>query len=131
MSILCESTDKTWPDVYVRECLFATGQTGIAMIGAGTGQVNVTDCGFSNVGTLFHARGGRPWINVDHCSAFLRSGPAFRVDGDTSPMIRVALSLFSTPQGTERRGDELEALPVAAWNAADRGRVSHNREDKR
>ncbi|HEX3313303.1 MAG TPA: serine/threonine-protein kinase, partial [Gemmataceae bacterium] len=83
-SILCEWTEKASSVVVVKESLFATGQAGIAMIGPDTaskkGALTAVDCGFADVSTLFHLRGGQPSLKCEHCSAFLRNGPAFRVD---------------------------------------------------
>ena len=106
-SILLESLKDTKdPDVTVRESYFANGQAGVTLIGPVSADIRLSDCGFANVGTLFHAQGGRPWIRMDHCSAFLRNGPAFRIDGATSPMIKVETSLFCRPKNAERLGDE-------------------------
>jgi serine/threonine protein kinase len=103
-SIVCEWSEKAWSEVIVKESLFSTGQAAIAMTGPGTGQtgyLSVLDCGFADVSTLFHVRSGKPSLKVEHCSAFLRNGPAFRVDGDAAPRLIAKSSLFATPQNSE------------------------------
>jgi serine/threonine protein kinase len=111
-SILCElakDPSSTRPNVIVKESFFATGQSAIAMSGGVAGYVTLQDCGFADVSTLVHLRSGMPWVKLDHCSAFLRNGPTFRIDGDTAPKLIVKSSLFATPQLVEpnsEQGDE-------------------------
>ena len=109
-SIVCEWTEKASSEVVVKESLFATGQSAVGMIGPGTtsktGFLTATDCGFADVSTLFHLRGGKPWLKCEHCSSFLRNGPAFRIDGDTSPKLVVMSSLFATPQSAEPTAEQ-------------------------
>ena len=94
------------PNVVVKESLFATGQSAIAMNGIGVGYVTLQDCGFADVSTLVHLRGGIPWVRFEHCSAFLRNGPACRIDGETAPKIAMVSSLFARPQAVESNSEQ-------------------------
>ncbi len=93
------------PKVTLRESYFPTGQTAIATIGSG--KVSARDCAFHTLGTLVHLRGGGDaTVSLDHCSAYLRFGPAFRIDDETACRLNIDYSVFSVPANAISTGDE-------------------------
>ncbi len=97
------------PKVTLRDSYFPTGQTALAALGSG--KILVRDCAFHTLGALVHLKGGgEPTVSLEHCSAYLRSGPAFRIDDETACRLKVEYSLFSVPANAVRNGDEPDLL---------------------
>lgn len=96
------------PRVALRECYFQTGQTGVAV--AGSGKVTLRDCAFGSLGSLVQLKGGgEPVVTLEHCSAYLRNGPAFRIDDETACRLRVDYCVFSVPENA-RNADNPDLL---------------------
>ena len=58
---------------------------------------------FHTLGALFHVKGGgEANITLEHCSAYLNNGPAFRVDDETACRLKVDYCLFSVPENAAR-----------------------------
>jgi serine/threonine protein kinase len=97
------------PKVSVRDSYFATGQTALCI--AGYGYVDAHDCAFHSLGSLVHLKGGGdPSVWLEHCSAYLSHGPAFRIDDETGCRLRVDYSLFSVPTDAAPAGDNRDLL---------------------
>lgn len=80
---------------YFHDCVFYYGQTGIAITGTGT--LTARDCAFSSLGSIVQIKSGDPVITFEHCSAYLRNGPVFRIDEGADAQLKVARSIFTVP----------------------------------
>ena len=91
------------PHVVLKNCYFQQGQIAVAL--QGQGDVQARDCAFGPHDTLFHLRESNrdkaakttSKLVLDHCSAFLVQGPAFRLDGNHGCTLTVGSSIFSCP----------------------------------
>ncbi len=91
------------PHVDLVECYFQQGQTAVALQGAG--DVRAENCAFGPHDVLFHLRDNKngkatSTLTLDHCSAFVVQGPAFRLDGTHSCLLRVGSCIFSCPDSS-------------------------------
>src|SRR5262249_23685806 len=86
------------PKVQFKECLFARGQTAVALDGAAT--VHADNCAFGPFGANFHLFGDSdPFateLKLTHCSALVAGGPVFRID-KARCRLTVQSSLFTHP----------------------------------
>jgi serine/threonine protein kinase len=117
-SVLVGTEAKTVGDnsrVTLRECYFPNGQAAVAISGAAS--VTASDCAFHSLGTLFHIKGGgEPIVSLDHCSAYLRNGPAYLIDGETGCRLVVEYSLFDNPATSAANPGYLRQVDSAATN---------------
>jgi predicted Ser/Thr protein kinase len=113
-SLFVNATSKS--RVTVQHSYFPTGQSAIAMVGSG--HVIARDCAFHSLGALFHLKSGgdpikangEPRVDLEHCSAYLTNGPAFRIDDETTCRLKVDYSLFSVPFTAQLNGDKPDLL---------------------
>lgn len=104
MSLLLDTSSAklaAQPKVTLRNCYFPKGQTAVAMVGYGN--LVASDCAFHTLGALFHVKGGGVAnISLEHCSAYLNNGPAFRIDDETACRLKIDYCLFSVPENAAR-----------------------------
>ena len=93
------------PRVDFVQCYFKSGQAAIAI--HGPADVVASDCAFKPHGALFHLSGqGSANVKLHHCSAFVVSGPAFRIDDDIVCQLSAEYSIFSCTDNTVSNRDE-------------------------
>ncbi|MEI7683914.1 MAG: serine/threonine-protein kinase, partial [Planctomycetota bacterium] len=113
--------------VTLRECYFPTGQAALAMVGSA--KVSARDCAFMTLGNLVHLRSGEPIVALEHCSAYLSSGSAIRIDNETSCRLKVDYCIFSVPEKIFRSGEKPNLL--VQTDSADRSRIVYQGQSNR
>ncbi|MBI3407791.1 MAG: serine/threonine protein kinase [Planctomycetes bacterium] len=95
------------PRIVLDQCSFMGGQSAVTI--HGTGDVQTTQCAFMPHGVLFHLRGDSGdhgvSLKLQHCSAFVVRGPAFRLDDTATCVLQVDNSIFSCPNNLTRTDD--------------------------
>lgn len=100
-SVFVDGSRGEAPRATFRDCAFLTGQTAVAV--TGSGRVIARDCAFSSLSSLVYLKGGggEPVVTLEHCSAYVKNGPVFRIDEDTACQINVDYSIFTVPRGLQ------------------------------
>jgi serine/threonine protein kinase len=84
------------PIVLFDRCFFDEGQVAVALYGPA--DVTATQCCFKPHLSLFqHRKTGESRIKLEHCSAFVMYGPAFRFDDEVGCTLTVQSCVFSCP----------------------------------
>jgi len=87
------------PQIDFQQCVFKSGQVAVGL--ESPADVAASQCGFMPHGAMFHLHGdGESKIALTHCSAFVVTGPVFRLDDTASCKLQIDYSIFSCPSNT-------------------------------
>jgi hypothetical protein len=97
------------PQVQFEQCVFKSGQVAVGVQSAAN--IVATQSAFRPHGAMFHLHGdGESKISLKNCSAFVVSGPVFRVDDNASCRLKIDYSVFSCPESTVSDRDPIHLI---------------------
>lgn len=97
------------PQINFEQCLFKSGQVAVGV--QSPADISASQCAFRPHGAMFHLYGdAESKITMNHCSAFVVSGPVIRLDDNATCKLKIDYSIFSNPESTVSERDPIHLI---------------------